>query len=315
MKAVIPAAGLGTRMLPATKSMPKEMLPVVDRPLIQYAVEEAVASGIEDILIVTGRGKRAIEDHFDRSFELEARLRERGDHAALEQLARISEMANIHYVRQAEPRGLGDAILCARRFVADEPFAVLLGDDIILDDVPATKRLRDVHARTGGPVVCVEEVAAEDVGRYGVVAPAYDGGAARPGAGTGGGGERSEEGADGRAGEGDVLAVRDLVEKPSPEDAPSRLAIVGRYILDASVMDALRRTEPGRGEEVQLTDALAAVARASGIHASRLAGRRLDAGDLDGWLEANMVLSGKLDALGSPSRGVVGKRVRNARTR
>lgn len=204
-KAIIPAAGLGTRFLPATKAQPKEMLPIVDKPTIQYIVEEAVASGIEDIIIVTGRGKRAIEDHFDRSIEMEVALEQKGNRELLGLVREISEMVDIHYVRQKEPRGLGHAVWCARKFIGDELFAVLLGDDVIASRVPCLQQMLEVYQRWGGTVLGVQEVRAEDTGKYGIVRPEYVG----PG----------------------LYRVKDLVEKPRPEEAPSTLAVLGRYII------------------------------------------------------------------------------------
>lgn len=259
--------------------MPKEMLPVVDRPVIQYVVEEAVRAGLSDILIVTGRGKRAIEDHFDHSFELESRLREAGRDDLVRLMRSVSEMARIHYVRQAEPRGLGDAVLCAERFVGSEPFAVLLGDDILVGDDAATPdaataRLVAVQRRLGGHVLGVMPVAEEDVSRYGIVA------------GTP------------LAGEPDVLHVRHIVEKPSREEAPSRLGAVGRYVLDPEIFDILRKTPPGRNGELQLTDALEVAARSQRLHAVVLRGARFDVGSAEGYLEANVALALRRPDLG-----------------
>ena len=229
-KAVIPAAGLGTRFLPATKATPKEMLPIVDKPTIQYIIEEALASGIEDILIITGRSKRAIEDHFDRSIELELNLAAGGKAQELEMVKKISDI-RIHYIRQKEPRGLGHAILCAKQFIGDEPFAVLLGDDVVDGEVPALKQLMDVYDKTGATVLGVQEVPQEKVSSYGIVA--------------------SEPTAEPR-----TFTVRDMVEKPGVEEAPSRLAVLGRYIINPEVFPILEATKPGRGNEIQLTDAL-----------------------------------------------------------
>ena len=225
-KAIIPAAGLGTRFLPATKAQPKEMLPIVDKPTIQYIVEEAIASGIEDIIIVSGRGKRAMEDHFDKSYELEETLRKKEKWDLLEEVQAISNMANIHYIRQKEPKGLGHAILCASRFVGDEPFAVLLGDDIVQSETPCLKQLMNIFERYHSSVVGVQEVPDEDVSKYGIVAPK---------------GESIEEG---------VLHLNDLVEKPSLEEAPSNYAIMGRYILRPEIFPILRDLPPGSGGEI-----------------------------------------------------------------
>lgn len=271
MKAVIPAAGLGTRLLPATKSMPKEMLPVVDKPVIQYVVEEAVASGCDEILLVTGRGKRAIEDHFDRSFELEHHLAARGKDDLLARVRDVSDLATLHYVRQAEPKGLGDAVLCARRFVGDQPFAVLLGDDIVLggkDEGPVTGQLLDLHRRMdGASAFSVMDVPRDEIGRYGSLD-----------------GEPVE-------GEEGVWRVKDLVEKPEPADAPSTLATMGRYVFDAAIFDHLDQTKPGKGGEVQLTDAMAAMARDAPMYALEFGGTRLDVGTVEGFVEANVAMA------------------------
>jgi UTP--glucose-1-phosphate uridylyltransferase len=229
-KAVIPAAGLGTRFLPATKSQPKEMVPVIDKPTIQYVVEEAVGAGITDILVITGRGKRAIEDHFDRNFELEFYLEQGKKDEELEQVQAISEMADIHYIRQRDPLGLGHAVSVARQHVGSEPFAVLLGDDIMVDDSKLLKSMLDVYERYGRSVVAVLEVAREDIKNYGCVTP-----------------EVMEE---------NLVRVRSIVEKPKPEEAPSNLAVIGRYVFTPEIFDALDRITPGAGGELQLTDAM-----------------------------------------------------------
>lgn len=260
-KAIIPAAGLGTRFLPATKAQPKEMLPIVDKPTIQYIIEEAVASGIEEILIITGRNKRAIEDHFDRSIELELTLEKQGKSELLELVREISDVT-IHYIRQKEPKGLGHAILCAKQFVGDEPFAVMLGDDVVDAQVPALKQLMDVYAKTGMTVLGVQEVAQEKVSSYGIVAP--------------------KSGGDG------LWQVADLVEKPSMEAAPSRLAILGRYVIDPAIFAHLERTAPGKGGEIQLTDALKSLLQEQTMLAYSFAGRRYDVGDKMGFLEATI---------------------------
>ncbi|MGQ9477402.1 MAG: UTP--glucose-1-phosphate uridylyltransferase GalU [Candidatus Bipolaricaulia bacterium] len=259
-KAVIPAAGLGTRFLPATKAMPKEMLPLVDKPAIQYVVEEAVASGIETILIITGRGKRAIEDHFDYSPELEAYLQERGDHHLAEIIRKIPAMAHIHYLRQKEPKGLGHAVLCAARFVGDEPFAVLLGDDLIESDPPCLKQMLDIQERLGGSIVAVREVVEAEVRRYGIIK-----------------GQKVDE---------RLYRVEDLVEKPRPSEAPSRLAVIGRYILSPAIFGILSETPPGVGGEVQLTDGLRRLCRIEPMHAYLFEGERYDIGDKLGYLKA-----------------------------
>lgn len=260
-KAIIPAAGLGTRFLPATKAQPKEMLPIVDKPAIQFIIEEAVASGIEEILIITGRNKRSIEDHFDRSLELEAQLKAHGKY---DQLKMIEEIANvtIHFIRQKEARGLGHAVLCARQFVGYEPFAVMLGDDLVDAEVPCLAQLIDVYSDLGGSVLGVQEVPRAQVESYGIIAP--------------------------RAVKPNVWQAMDLVEKPAPEAAPSNLAVLGRYILDPEVFAILEKTEPGRGGEIQLTDALRVLAGQQAVYAYRFFGRRYDIGDKEGFLEATV---------------------------
>ncbi len=259
-KAVIPAAGLGVRFLPATKAQPKEMLPIVDKPTIQYIVEEAIASGVEDILFITGKQKRAIEDHFDRSPDLEAQLWEKGRKDLLELVRDISEMVDIHYIRQKEPKGLGHAVFCARKFIGREPFAVLLGDDIVRSKVPCLKQLIELHEETGASVIAVQEVPGEDVSKYGILDA-----------------EEVREG---------VYRIRDLVEKPSPADAPSRLAVMGRYIITPRVFDILAETGPGAGGEIQLTDALRVLCREEPMYGLRFAGQRFDVGDKLGYLKA-----------------------------
>lgn len=264
-KAVIPAAGLGTRFLPATKATPKEMLPIVDKPTIQYIVEEALAAGIEDILVITGRSKRAIEDHFDRSIELEINLKEHGKEKELEVVRKISDI-RIHYIRQKEPRGLGHAILCAQQFIGDEPFAVLLGDDVVDAKVPALKQLIDVYEKTGSSVLGVQEVPLEKVSSYGIVAShATD--------------------------EPRTFTVSDMVEKPAVEDAPSRLAVLGRYVINPEIFAILEKTEPGRGGEIQLTDALKVLAEQQTMYAYNFEGRRYDVGDKQGFLEATVEMA------------------------
>lgn len=264
-KAVIPAAGLGTRFLPATKATPKEMLPIVDKPTIQYIIEEALASGIEDILIITGRSKRAIEDHFDRSIELELNLAAGGKAQELEMVKKISDI-RIHYIRQKEPRGLGHAILCAKQFIGDEPFAVLLGDDVVDGEVPALKQLMDVYDKTGASVLGVQEVPQEKVSSYGIVA--------------------FEPTAEPR-----TFTVSDMVEKPGVEEAPSRLAVLGRYIINPEVFPILEATKPGRGNEIQLTDALKELAKLQKMYAYNFEGRRYDVGDKQGFLEATVEMA------------------------
>ncbi|NJE11018.1 UTP--glucose-1-phosphate uridylyltransferase GalU [Thermococcus sp. MAR1] len=263
-KAVIPAAGLGTRMLPITKSMPKEMLPIVDKPVIHYVVEEAIKAGIDDILIITGKGKRTIEDYFDRSFELEYYLREKGKLEELKQVEEIGEMVDIYYVRQKKPLGLGDAILHAEKHVNGEPFAVLLGDDIIVSEKPGIGQLIEVAREKEAPVIGVERVPQELVSRYGIV-----------------------EGV--KIGDG-LYRVNNLVEKPSPSEAPSNVAIIGRYVLFPEIFDALRETPPGKGGEIQLTDALK-VLLPQPMFAKEITGKRYDVGSRLGFVRANIELS------------------------
>jgi UTP--glucose-1-phosphate uridylyltransferase len=272
IKAVIPAAGLGTRFLPATKASPKEMLPLVDKPLIQYVVEEAVAAGIREIIIITGRGKRAIEDHFDVSFELEENLRENGKKVLLKEIQSISDLADFCYVRQRHARGLGHAVQCARHLIGNEPFAVMLGDDILDAPVPALRQMVDVYNRFQCPVVGVQPVPKSEVHQYGVIK-------ARPV-------------------EPDLYRIEDLVEKPSPEKAPSNLAIIGRYILTPDIFDALEKTAPGKNGEIQLTDALRIQARQKEMYAKRLQGTRYDAGDKLGFLKATVEFGLKRPDLG-----------------
>ncbi len=260
-KAVIPAAGLGTRFLPATKAVPKEMLPIVDKPTIQYIIEEAVNSGIKEILIITSRNKAAIEEHFDRNIELEQNLFEHGKKDLLAMVQEISGI-RIHSVRQKVARGLGHAILCAKDFVGDEPFAVLLGDDVVYnDEKPALGQLMGAYEELGGTVLGVQTVAQEATKLYGIIAPG------------GKSGERS-------------YAVRDMVEKPNPEEAPSRLAVLGRYVITPGIFDILEHTEPGKGGEIQLTDALRVLAKKEKVFAYDFEGRRYDIGDKEGFLEA-----------------------------
>ncbi|MBD2751428.1 UTP--glucose-1-phosphate uridylyltransferase GalU [Spirosoma validum] len=252
-KAVIPAAGLGTRFLPATKAQPKEMLPIIDRPTIQYVVQEAVDSGIEDILIITGKGKRAIEDHFDRNFELETRLEEKEDQLLLDEMRRLSDMANLHYVRQRELNGLGDAIRYARHHVGNEPFAVLLGDTIMDSVIPVTQQLIDTYAQYGCSVIGVEEVPHDKVNRYGIV----------------GGKVLSDR----------ILELDKLVEKPALNEAPSNLAIAGRYVLTPEIFAMLEQTPVGKNNEIQLTDAMLMLLKRENLYAHRIEGKRHDIGN------------------------------------
>jgi UTP--glucose-1-phosphate uridylyltransferase len=278
-KAVIPAAGLGTRFLPATKAQPKEMLPLVDKPIIQYAVEEAAASGLENLIIVTGRGKNAIEDHFDVSYELEKTLHERGKSDLLDLVRSVSDMVNIAYVRQKEALGLGHAILVARNLIGDEAFAVLLGDDVIEAETPCIKQMIEVHNRYKVSVVAIMEVPMEDTGRYGIIK-------GHPLAGS-----------DGR-----VFEVDDMVEKPAVTKAPSNLAIIGRYILTPAIFDALEETGKGSGGEIQLTDGLCRLLRHERVLAYRFQGKRYDAGEKLGFLQATVEFALKNEELGPAFR-------------
>jgi UTP--glucose-1-phosphate uridylyltransferase len=258
-KAVVPVAGLGTRFLPATKAIPKEMLPVVDKPAIQYVIEEAAAAGLRDVLLVTGRGKGAIEDHFDRAYELEQTLTAKGSDERLARVRESEELATIHYTRQGTPKGLGHAVLCAADHVGDEPFAVLLGDDFIHPSDPLLERMIEVRGRCGGSVVALMQVDSDQVSQYGVVA-------AEP------------TDTDG------VVTITDLVEKPAPADAPSNWIIIGRYVCDPAVFGVLENTAPGRGGEIQLTDALKELARmpadeGGGVRGVQFRGRRFDTGN------------------------------------
>ena len=271
--AVIPAAGLGTRFLPATKAQPKEMLPIVDKPCIQYIIEEAIDSGIEDILIITGRNKRAIEDHFDRAVELELTLKAQGKYDLLGLVQELSRVT-IHYVRQKEPKGLGHAVLCAKHFVGDEPFAVLLGDDIMDAEVPVLKQLMDVYEDCEGSVLGVQEVPKDRVSSYGVVKPV--------------------------AVKERLWRADDLVEKPLVEEAPSRLAVLGRYIISPEIFGVLEKTEPGRGGEIQLTDALKKLSEREPVYAYEFEGRRYDVGDKQGYLEATVDFALKRPDLREP---------------
>ena len=259
-KAVIPAAGLGTRFLPATKASPKEMLPVVDKPAIQYVVEEAVRAGLDDVLLVTGRGKGALEDHFDRMWELESALEAKGDDARLALVRESAELADVHYIRQGQPLGLGHAVLQAAKHVGDEAFAVLLGDDLIDERDPLLSTMIDVRAERGGSVVALMEVPKDQVSLYGCAAV--------------------------ESAEGDVLTVTGLVEKPDPADAPSNLAVIGRYVLSPAVFEALRGTRPGVGGEIQLTDALAVLIESEPMSGVVFRGRRYDTGDRGDYLKA-----------------------------
>ncbi|MFI2857091.1 UTP--glucose-1-phosphate uridylyltransferase GalU [Paenibacillus sp. JSM ZJ436] len=257
-KAIIPAAGLGTRFLPATKAMPKEMLPIVDKPTIQYIVEEAIESGIEDIIIVTGKGKRAIEDHFDHSFELEQNLFEKGKFDLLDEVQKSSKMVDIHYIRQKEPKGLGHAVWCARKFIGNEPFAVLLGDDIVQADKPCLKQMIEQYEQLGSSIIGVQHVPWDETSRYGIV-----------------NGQQINE---------RLFQVDGLVEKPKDNEAPSNLAIMGRYILSPTVFQILNHQKPGAGGEIQLTDALSLLNQLESVHAYNFDGTRYDVGDKLGFI-------------------------------
>ncbi len=272
-KAVIPAAGLGTRFLPATKATPKEMLPVVDRPAIQYVVEEAVRAGFTDILMVTGRGKGSLEDHFDRAWELEAALEAKGDTERLALVRDLADLADFHYVRQGQPRGLGHAVLCAAEHVGDEPFAVLLGDDFVDPDAPLLSTMAKAQAEHGGSVIGLMEVPADQIGLYGCAAV-----------------EPTDD--------ADVVRITRLVEKPAPGEAPSNLAIIGRYVLSPTVFEVLRNTAPGRGNEIQLTDALETLSAHEPMHGVVFRGRRFDTGDRAEYLRTVVQLAVERPDLG-----------------
>jgi UTP--glucose-1-phosphate uridylyltransferase len=265
LRAVIPAGGFGTRMLPATKSMPKEMLPVLDKPAIQYVVEEAAAAGCDEIVIITGRHKKAVEDHFDTAPELEAFLRSKGKQDLLERIRDPTGGARLFYVRQDEPRGLGHAVLQAEPLVRDAPFAVLLGDDIIRNARPVVAQLRDVHERTGASVIAVQRVPREEVSKYGVVAT-----------------EKAEDG---------LVRITGIVEKPAVADAPSDLAVIGRYLFTPRILHHLANTRAGAGGEIQLTDAIQALLADEPVYCLEFEGRRFDVGSMAGWLEANVELA------------------------
>ncbi len=270
-KAIIPAAGLGTRFLPATKAQPKEMLPIVDKPTIQYIIEEAIDSGIEDIMIVTGRGKRAIEDHFDKSYELEDILRQKGQDDLLNLVQDISNLVNIHYIRQKEPKGLGHAIYCAKSFIDNEPFAVLLGDDIVDAEVPCLKQLIDIYDEYNTTVIGVQKVPEEDVSKYGIVNCTHI--------------------------EERVYKIKDLVEKPEKEKAPSNIAILGRYIITPRIFQKLESAVPGKGGEIQLTDALKGLLGSEAMYAYDFVGKRYDVGHKLGFLEATVEFALKREDL------------------
>lgn len=278
-KAVFPVAGFGTRFLPATKAVPKEMLPVVDKPLIQYAIEEAAAAGVEEFILVTGRGKSAIEDHFDIAYELQASLAKRGKDTALESVTGfLQEPGRIKYVRQMEALGLGHAVWCARDMIGDEPFVVISPDDLVLSQTPCTKQLIDAHSESGGNVVAVMDVPREQTSRYGILdTPDPD---------------------------AKLAEVRGLVEKPAPEEAPSTLSIIGRYVLLPEVFDFLGEHQRGAGGEIQLTDAMARMIGDKPFHGLRFEGERFDCGDKLGWLAANMAYALQRDDMAEGAQGV-----------
>jgi UTP--glucose-1-phosphate uridylyltransferase len=275
-KAVIPAAGLGTRFLPVTKAQPKEMLPVVDTPAIQYVVEEAVRAGIRDILVITGRGKRPLEDHFDRSFELERELEEGGKHDLLKQMREIADMADVHYVRQGQPLGLGHAVSMARHHVGDEPFAVMLGDDIMVDDALVLRRMLDVQERFDRSCIALKEVPREEIAFYGSAAcePVEDG----------------------------LVRLTGVVEKPAPEEAPSNLAVMGRYVFTPRIFDALAEVRPGKGGEIQLTDAIALLLKEEDVYGVTFRDGRYDIGNKLDYLRATVELALQREDLGPPFR-------------
>jgi UTP--glucose-1-phosphate uridylyltransferase len=270
-KAIIPAAGLGTRFLPATKAQPKEMLPIVDKPTLQYIIEEAINSGIEEILIITGRNKKSIEDHFDKSVELELELEAKGKNELLKEVRKISEMANIHYIRQKEPKGLGHAIHCAKSFIGNEPFAVLLGDDIVYAEKPCLKQMIEVYDEYKTTILGVQEVPAKDVDKYGIISAMKI--------------------------EDRVYKVKGLVEKPKVDEAPSNIAILGRYIINPAIFDILEHTAPGKGGEIQLTDALKELANVEAMYAYNFKGKRYDVGDKSGFLKATVEYALRRDNL------------------
>ncbi|GAA5415791.1 UTP--glucose-1-phosphate uridylyltransferase [Paraliobacillus ryukyuensis] len=287
-KAIIPAAGLGTRFLPATKAMPKEMLPIVDKPTIQYIVEEAVASGIEDIIIVTGKGKRAIEDHFDFAPELEQNLREKGKNELLRKVEESTKLADIHYIRQKEPKGLGHAVWCARKFIGDEPFAVLLGDDIVQSDVPCLKQLINQYEETESSVIGVQQVPQEETHRYGIVDP------------------------NGQAGR--RYQVSNFVEKPKKGAAPSNLAIMGRYVFTPEIFRFLDRQQVGAGGEIQLTDAIQMLNEIQKVYAYDFEGRRHDVGEKLGFVQTTIEFALQNKEIGSEVKQLLQSLVEEMKT-
>ncbi|UCH89607.1 MAG: UTP--glucose-1-phosphate uridylyltransferase GalU [Thermoplasmata archaeon] len=284
MKAVIPAAGLGTRFIPASKAQPKEMLPVVDKPVIQYVIEEAVAAGINDILIITGRGKRSIEDHFDKAIELEQLLRNENKDDQLKEVQKISNMADIHFVRQKEQKGLGHAIYCARKHVGNEPFAVMLGDTINIADVPLTKQLMNAYEKYQCSIIAIEKVPREKVVNYGII--------------------------DGEKIEDNIYKINNLVEKPSVEEAPSTLGITGTYVLTPEIFKCIERTKPGVSGEIQLTDAMKILLEEQSIYGLTFEGKRYDIGNKLDWFKANIELTLKREEFAEPMKAYL-KRLLN----
>ena len=278
-KAVIPAAGLGTRFLPATKSMPKEMLPIIDTPIIQFVVEEAIAAGIDDIIIITGRGKKAIEDYFDTSPELESHLFKNKKYALLREIKDISALVDIHYIRQKEPKGLGDAVLKAEKHVGNEPFAVLLGDDIIKAEIPCIKQLTNLFGRYNKSIIAVEEVPKEKVSSYGIIK--------------------------GREIDEFIYRIEEIIEKPSLEEAPSNIGTVGRYVLTPAIFDCIKETKPGSGNEIQLTDAIKLLMEKEEVFAYSFKGKRYDAGDKTGYVKAIIDFALEKEDLKAEIRGYV----------
>jgi len=281
-KIIFPVAGLGTRFLPATKASPKEMLTIVDKPLIQYGVEEAMAAGLDQVVMVTGRGKRAIEDHFDISAELEKNLRQAGKEALYEKVSRLSRMANISYVRQKQPLGLGHAVACAAHWVGNKCFAVALADELIISEVPAMQQLRAVHEQTGASVIGLRQMPREEISNYGVVDTVDENG---------------------------LLRLKHMVEKPQPDEAPSNLASIGRYIFTPRLMELLQNAEPGINGEIQLTDAIATLAREEPVYGVLIEGERFDAGNPLGFLMANMALGLNHPDYGSPLHDFIRQRL------
>ena len=288
-KAIIPAAGLGTRFLPATKAMPKEMLPIVDKPTIQYIIEEAVESGIEDIIIVTGKGKRAIEDHFDNAPELEKNLLDKGKIDLLEKVRYSSNLANIHYIRQREPKGLGHAVWCARNFIGDEPFAVLLGDDIVVNRTPCLKQMIDIYNETLSSVIGVQEVEESETHRYGIIDPITQ--------------------------KGRLYQVKNFVEKPEKGTAPSNLAIMGRYILTPEIFRFLEKQDIGAGGEIQLTDAIQKLNQIQRVFAYNFEGKRYDVGEKLGFVKTTIEFALNNEEIGSDVLNFIQKLLKNKEKR